>query len=151
LYNAQTYAHLVPMWEVERGFRSSVPKTLYQRFQEANQWINDYLVFYPISQKGYLNRIRSSHFLGFMRKFREFILDSWWGDSLEFILKKVQERRIKKDPLTYKSGGRVVFNGSQLEFHPDSPEKIILEKYNQKMKELGLDELGQEKDSGLIR
>ena len=67
------------------------------------------------------------------------------GDGVEFILKKIQARRINP----YQPGGRVVFDDRQLEFHPDSPEKWILEKYNQKMKELGLAELGQERDSGL--
>ncbi|MBL7155238.1 MAG: hypothetical protein ISS88_01910 [Candidatus Portnoybacteria bacterium] len=141
LYNAQTYAHLVPLWETEPG--------LYKRFQRANQWLKDYLVFYPQSQQGYLRQIKPNQFFAFSRKLREFILDKRVGDGLEFILKKIQARRISQDPLTYQSGGRVVFNDKQLEFHPDSPEKGILEKYNQKMKELGLADLAQEKDSGL--
>jgi predicted nucleotidyltransferase len=148
LYNAQTYAHLVPIWECHSQLvGSDIP--LYKRFQEANQWIGDYLVFYPISQRGYLRKIGSNQWFTFFRKCREFILDRRFGDAIEFILKKFQERRIKKDPLTYQSGGRVVFNDSQLEFHPDSPEKKVLKKYNQKMNELGLVELGREDDSGL--
>lgn len=139
LYNAQTYAHLVPVLNI----------TLYRRFQKANKWIKDYLVFYPNAQKGYLKKIRPNEFLDFLRKIREIILDGVIGNGVEFILKKFQERRIRKDPLTYQAGGRVVFNDKQLEFHPDSPEKWILEKYNQKMKELGLIELANEKDSGL--
>ena len=144
LYNAQTYAHLVPMWEVDGR---EVPK--YNQFQKANQWIGDYLFFYPQSQQGYLRQIKPNQSLAFSRKLREFILDRRVGDALEFILRKVQAKRISHDPLTYQSGGRVVFNDEQLEFHPDSPEKGILEKYNQKMKELGLADLAQEKDSGL--
>jgi hypothetical protein len=122
---------------------------LYKRFQKANQWIGNYLFFYPTSQKGNLKKIKPNRLFNFLRKAGEFILDKKIGDGLEFLLKKFQERRIKKDPLTYQSGGRVVFNDKQLEFHPDSPEKRILEKYNQKMRQLGLIELGQEKDSGL--
>jgi len=144
LYNAQTYAHLVPMWESEE---SNVPK--YKQFQKTNQWIGDYLVFYPQSQQGYLRQIKPNQSFAFSRRLREFILDGKVGDALEFILRKVQAKRISQDALTYQSGGRVVFNDQQLEFHPDSPEKGILEKYNQKMKELGLEEMGQEKDSGL--
>jgi len=72
------------------------------------------------------------------------------GNFIELILKKIQRTRIKKDPLTYQSGGRVVFSDNQLEFHPNSPEKWILEKYNQRIKKLGFKELGDEKDSGLI-
>jgi len=144
LYNAQTYAHLVPVWEAEEY---DVPK--YNKFQRANQWLKDYLFFYPQSQQGYLRQIKSNQSFTFSRRLRESILDKKIGDALEFILRKVQTRRISQDPLTYQSGGRVVFNDEQLEFHPDSPEKGILEKYNQKMKELGLTEMSQEKDSGL--
>ncbi|MCG2809108.1 MAG: hypothetical protein L6275_02090, partial [Candidatus Portnoybacteria bacterium] len=68
---------------------------------------------------------------------------------LELLLKRFQEGRIKKDPLTNQKGGRVFFNDEQLEFHPVSPEKLILEKYNQKIRQLRLSELGEEKDSGL--
>ncbi len=144
LYNAQTYAHLVPMWESKE---SDVPE--YKQFQRANQWINNYLVFYPQSQQGYLRQIKPNQSFAFSRKLREFILNGRIGDTLEFILRKIQAKRISKDPLTYQSAGRVVFNDQQLEFHPNSPEKGILERYNQKMKELGLEEMGQEKDSGL--
>jgi len=148
LYNAQTYAHLVPTWEYHSRFGSDTPK-LYNKFQKANQWLKDYLVFYPQSQQGYLRQIKSNQSLSFSRRLKESILDKKIGDALEFILKRIQARRISQDPLTYQSGGRVVFNDEQLEFHPDSPEKGILEKYNQKMKELGLAEMGQEKHSGL--
>jgi len=137
LYNAQTYAHLVPIWQAEPG--------LYKKFQRANQWLGKYLVFYPAGQKGYLRKIKNNQFFTFLRKFRESILDNRIGDVVEFILKKIQARRINP----YQPGGRVVFDDRQLEFHPDSPEKWILEKYNQKMKGFGLAELGQEKDSGL--
>ncbi len=141
LYNAQTYAHLVPVLEIEPG--------LYKKFQKANQWIKEYLVFYPLEKKGYLNQIKLNYFFGISTKFREFLLNGKIGDGLERFLKRIQEKRIKKDPLTYQARGRVVFNDQQLEFHPDSPEKKILEKYNQKMKKLGFDENWQEKDSGL--
>jgi len=143
LYNAQTYAHLTLFWQVKNN--------LYKRFQKANQWINDYLSFYPIVKKGYLKEIKLNEFFSIIRKFKEFFLDGIIGNFIEFILKKIQQARIKKDPLTYQSGGRVVLSDHQLEFHPNSPEKWILEKYNQKMKKLGFEELGNEKDSGLIQ
>jgi len=130
LYNAQTYAHLVPLWQ-KRG--------LYKKFQKANSWIKEYLVNYPTEQKGYLDA-----------RFKKYVFDIKLGDKLESFLKNYQVKRIKKDPLIYKQGGRIVFNDNQLEFHPSSPEKNILEKYNQKMKELGFEELAHEKDSGLI-
>jgi len=142
LYNAQTYAHLTLFWQSKND--------LYKRFQKANQWVSEYLTFYPIIQKGYLREIKSNYFFKDIRELKEFILNGAIGNFTEFILKKIQQARIKKDPLTYQSGGRVVFSDNQLEFHPNSPEKWILEKYNQKMKKLGFEKLGNENDSGLI-
>jgi len=142
LYNAQTYAHLTLFWQSKNN--------LYKRFQKANQWVNEYLTFYPINIKGYLREIKSNIFLKDIRELKEFFLDGMIGNFIELILKKIQRTRIKKDPLTYQSGGRVVFSDNQLEFHPNSPEKWILEKYNQRIKKLGFKELGDEKDSGLI-
>ena len=142
LYNAQTYVHLIPFWQAESG--------LYNKFQKANKWIKDYLFFYSDNKGGYLKTVEYNQFFNSIRKFRESILDGRIGDVIEYILKRFQEKRIKKDPLTYQSGGRVIFNDQQLEFHPDSPEKWILKKYNDKMEKLGFPELGHEKDSGLI-
>jgi len=141
LYNAQTYVHLVPILEIEKG--------IYRKFQKANQWINQYLSFCPRKERGYLKIIKLNSLFTFTRRLREFFLNERIGDWLESILRKFQEKRIKKDPLTYQSGGRVVFDDNQLEFHPDSPEKEVLKKYNLKMKGLGFEELGQEEDSGL--
>ncbi len=142
LYNAQTYAHLIPVWQAEAG--------LYRRFQRANQWLTKYLAFYPSNRKSCLREVRNNCLFDSTRRLKEFVLDTQIGDALEFILKKIQTRRIKKDPLTYRAGGRVVFDDSQLEFHPDSPEKRILERYNQKVESLGLSKLAVEKDSGLL-
>ena len=142
LYNAQTYVHLIPFWQAESG--------LYNKFQKANKWIKNYLYFYRDNKGGYLKTVEYNKFFNSIRKLREFTLDGKIGDVIEYILKKFQEKRIKKDPLTYQVGGRVIFNDQQLEFHPDSPEKWILGKYNHQMKKLGFPELGQERDSGLI-
>ena len=142
LYNAQTYIHLTVFWQVKNN--------LYKKFQKANQWVNEYLTFYPINIRGYLKEIKSNCFLKYLRELKEFFLNGIMGNFIELILRKIQQTRIKKDPLTYQSGGRVVLSNHQLEFHPNSPEKWILKRYNTKMKKLGFEELGNEKDSGLI-
>jgi len=141
LYNAQTYAHLVPV--IGTGH-------LIYQFQKTNQWLLDYLFFYPFQTRGFIKNIKRSVFLNKARRYKEMILDTSVGDWLEKKLRKKQEQRIKKDPMTLKPGGRVVFNDNQLEFHPDSPEKGVLEKYNKKLEEIGLAALGHQKDSGLL-
>lgn len=141
LYNAQTYAHLVPVLDTDN---------LIRQFQQTNQWVKDYLSFYPSTWQGYLKKIKASSWLVSIGRLREAILNNFFGDWLESFLKAIQINRIQKDPLTYKAGGRVVFNDQQLEFHPDSPEKDILEKYNKQMKKLGLPGLAHQSDSGLL-
>ncbi|MCK5466638.1 hypothetical protein KAI56_04080, partial [Candidatus Parcubacteria bacterium] len=60
-----------------------------------------------------------------------------------------QTKRIKKDPLNMKKGGRITISNDQLEFHPNSHEAKIIPEFNKRMKELKLFEFGEQKDSGL--
>lgn len=145
LYNAQTYAHLVCIEADSRGFSTR----MYADFQRANLWIKNYLYFYPLAKNQNQRFIESSQFLKFFGKFGESLLDGGAGNQLEKFFRKIQLDHIEKHPLRHKKGGRIVADDLQLEFHPDSPEKEILEKYNKKMIQLGFPELGQEKDSGL--
>ena len=63
-------------------------------------------------------------------------------------MKKYQQYRIRSNPVTYEKGGRIVFNDGELEFHPHSFERIVVDKYNVGLKKLGI--LGAvERDSGL--
>ena len=68
-------------------------------------------------------------------------MDTKAGGWLETILKKYQLRRINSCHLTYKPDGRVKADDESLEFHPDSPELKIIEKYNKKIIELGFKDL----------
>jgi len=139
LYNAQTYTHWVFLFG-----QSKIMKEL----EKNNYWIKNYLICGP--QLGLnLLQIKESFWQKKLKGLIEKLLNGRLGNQLERILKEFQIQRIKKDPLTYQSGGRVVFNNQELEFHPDSPEKPILKKYNQIMKNLGFPELAREKDSGL--
>ena len=141
LYNAQTYAHLIPVLELE-NFNL-------KKFYQKNKWIKNYL-FFIFSEKNLIFRkSKHSFLLNFFRKSLEYILKNPLGDLLEKITKIIQVFRIKRDKLTYAKGGRIVINDMELEFHPKSPEKIIIENYNKKMRELGFPELGNQKDSGL--
>lgn len=142
LYNAQTYAHLTPIWQEDK---------IYSKFQRQNKWIKNYLVFYPQLKQDYSLAIKHCLTFGILRKFQELILKGKTGELTENFLKKVQTKRIKNDPLTYAKDGRVIFNDSQLEFHPNSPEKKILEQYNRRVAKINLKEFAKEKDSGLFK
>jgi len=142
LYNAQTYAHMIPILEIAPG--------TYKKFQQTNRWLKDYLLNWFYIDNKHFKSLKTNFCLVNIAKIGEICLNNFLGDLLEKILKKIQRRSIKKDPLTYKKGGRVTIDDTQLEFHPDSPERKVLDKYNKTTVKLNLKELGQEKDSGLL-
>jgi len=156
LSNAQIYAHIIPLLEIKYK--------IYEEFQKANAWIKNYLLFWPElfvrhlfggdqKVKGeikYFKILKKNPLLEFIARLGEICLNNKFGDLLELILEKLQKKLIEKNPLTYKKGGRVTTDDTQLEFHPNSPEGKILDKYNKTMLQLGLKELGREKDSGLL-
>lgn len=143
LYNAQTYAHIIPALEIEPH--------IYGKFQKANNWIKDYLVFWPELKSEHFKTLITNSLLISIAKIGEVFLDNRFGDFLEWLLKKIQKHSIEKDSLTYKKGGRVTIDDTQLEFHPDSPERRVLDKYRDNMVQLGVKELSREKDSGLLQ
>lgn len=142
LYNAQTYVNLKPVL-ARNG--------IFGRFYTENIWLNKYVYnFKPAT-----DLVNKGHLLGregalcIIAKTLEFILNSSLGDKLEDWAKKYQQKRIKNNPATYESGGRVIFNDNELEFHPRSFEAFAIDKYNKKLKQLGIVSYIEEKDSGL--
>jgi len=149
LYNAQTYAHMIPVLETEQA-HLPMRQGIYNKFQKANRWIKDYLVFWPeIEVKHFKTLLASSSLISIARA-GEICLNNWFGDLLEKLSRKLQKSSIEKDPLTHKKGGRITTDDTQLEFHPESPERKTLNKYNKNMLYLGVGELSHEKDSGLL-
>ena len=147
IYTAQLYARLVPIMGEEK---------LVKEFCEANSWIKEYISKFSIFnfQFSMKSQIPNSNFLNFIKKTGEVILDTKFGGWVESILRKYQFWRINNFHLTHKSGGtlsvpnshakrggRVKADDESLEFHPDSPELRILEKYNKKMIGLGFEDL----------
>ena len=138
IFAGQTYASLKPVFVGEK---------LFYDFYSANSWINRYLFnFRP--QFEYQNIKVKPRMLS-LKKIIEFILSGKVGDWLENIFKNLQQKRIKANPMTYESGGRIIFNNHELEFHPRSFEATVIAKYNETTKKLGLLLPDEEKDSGL--
>lgn len=140
LYTAQLYSSLKPVF---------MPDNVFNDFFRANNWINKYLYnFSP--QKDFVRRSVSNNFiLNIIRYSLEFILNSRFGDFLENILRKYQQSKINKNPLTGQPGGRVVCSYDELEFHPHSFEATVIEKYNKGLDRLGIVPFSRESDSGL--
>ncbi|OGM98587.1 MAG: hypothetical protein A3C71_02755 [Candidatus Yanofskybacteria bacterium RIFCSPHIGHO2_02_FULL_43_15c] len=138
LFNAQTYANLKPVFARDG---------IFGRFYAENIWLEKYI--YNSLRSDLKEVPRSDLVINFITKFLEFILNSKTGDWLEKCFKAYQHKRIKNNPATYESGGRVVFNDNELEFHPRSFEAFAINKYNKKLKQLGIVQRVEEKDSGL--
>lgn len=143
LYNAQTYANLKPVM---------VSNEIFSRFYTENIWLNKYIYNFKLlwwSDHYNSLKVSSNVVLMGVRKIGEFILNFPLGDRIEDWAKKYQQKRIKKNPATYESGGRVVFNDNELEFHPRSFEAFVVDRYNKRLKQLGIIPYAEEKDSGL--
>lgn len=141
IFNAQTYINLKPVM---------IKSELFDKFYTENLWLNNYAYnFHP--QKNFARRDVKppSMFLILVKSF-EFLLDSFPGNIVERVFKYFQQRRIRSDPIIHESGGRIVFTDQELEFHPHSFEKIVIEKYRANLKRFGIVPYIDEQDSGLI-
>jgi len=141
LFNAQTYANLKPVY---------ISNQMFNEFCHANIWINNFVFnFKPCNQ--FIGRnIKISQMFLAGAGLIEFFLDLFGGQWLEDKLKKYQQKRIRNNPVTYESGGRIIFNDRELEFHPRSFEAYILKEYKVRLRKLGIFPCIDEKDSGLV-
>ncbi|MBI2063068.1 MAG: hypothetical protein HYT61_02395 [Candidatus Yanofskybacteria bacterium] len=139
IYNAQTYANLIPIYLKNAEIVSE--------FMKENGWVLDYSYYWNIKNCIETKRRLTSNLSGTC----EIILNTKFGDWLEYSAQKYQSKRIANNPATHQAGGRVVFNNLQLEFHPHSIEARTVLAYNERLNSLGLSEFAIEKDSGLTR
>jgi len=141
IYNAQTYSHLVPVL-------GNIP--LWRTFQERNAWIKSYLAHFPPPFVPHTRRVTPSKILAKIAKLGETVLNTKMGERLEQFLGRLQAEKIAHNPKTGETGGRVLYSSDALEFHPDSKEKWIIARLNERLTELGFPDLADEKDSGLM-
>ncbi|MBI2065109.1 MAG: hypothetical protein HYT62_03605 [Candidatus Yanofskybacteria bacterium] len=142
LYTAQLYSNLKPVF---------ISPELYEKFYSSNIWINNYLYNFKPQEYFIRRSVKTVSLFIFIAKTGEAILNSFLGNILESILKKYQQGRIRRNPLTFETGGRVVYTDTELEFHPHSFEATVIEKYNRGLEKLGIVPFDKEKDSGLTK
>ena len=140
LYNAQTYVNLRPMY-----VRGPVFEELYWE----NIWLNKYVYNFQPSFLYVRRTILPSRVLMAIARGGETILNTFVGNLLEKILRSYQQRRIRGNAATYAPGGRTLFDDLQLEFHPHSAERSIIERYNAAISHMGTFWNYNELDSGL--
>lgn len=140
LFNAQTYVNLRPV--LDRG-------GIYGEFYRENPWLNKFVYNFSPSLAYVRRCIKPSRTLTAVARAGEFILDSGIGDIVEGFFRWYQQRRIRGNAVTYAPGGRTIFSDTELEFHPHSAEREILDRYNATVREMGTFWNYSELDSGL--
>jgi len=140
LYNAQTYVNLRPVF-----VRGNVFEDLYRE----NPWLHKYVYNFQPSFNYEKLGVQSNYLFQLFARLGEFILDTPVGFIIESIFRWYQQRRIRRNATTYAPGGRTLFDDSQLEFHPHSAERLIIERYNATISHLGTFWNYSELDSGL--
>lgn len=140
LYNAQIYANLKPVL---------AKNIIFNKFYTANTWLNKYIYNFKPATEFVLKTVSFNFLLSGIGRAGEFILNSALGNKIEDWAKKYQQKRIRENPATHESGGRVVFNDKELEFHPHSFEAFAIDKYNKGLRRFGIIPHVEEKDSGL--
>lgn len=142
IFNAQTYINLKPVM---------IAPEMVERFFAANFWLNDYAYNFKIQKDFSRRSVKAPVIFRSVARISESLLSSYPGNILENFLKRFQQKRIRINPATYEPGGRVVFNERELEFHPRSFEKAVIERYNHGLERLGIRPYLREVDSGLTR
>lgn len=138
LYNAQTYAHLVPI---------AMSPALGGEFFVENVWINKFVYNFTPHQQTIRRSVKKSPVLQGLAQIAERLLNPA-GDVFERWARQYQQKRIAANPVTNAPGGRVIFTTTELEFHPHSFERVILDHYNAITRKLGI-AMSPEPDSGL--
>lgn len=109
-YCADNYSKSVLVWGKQ---------SLYNRFMEENEEL-----FRKAGSKeqGARNSLRFPTNIFYpiftIGRILEFLLNGWWGNRLENMLKNYQIRKIEKDERTKKYPDYIVYNDRELRFHP---------------------------------
>ncbi|OGN06658.1 MAG: hypothetical protein A2750_02295 [Candidatus Yanofskybacteria bacterium RIFCSPHIGHO2_01_FULL_45_42] len=137
LYIAQSLANMKPV---------IIAGGILEKFVASNRWANSYC--YNFRPATIYRNVRTNKVLLALAGTEEAVLNNFLGDLLEKILRAFQQKRIKNNPATYESGGRIIFNDKELEFHPRSFERTVINNYNNKLKKAGISNI-LENESGL--
>lgn len=140
MFTAHALATLVPVVD---------PENYGERLRGANAWAAHYIAM-PGPLSAVHREVRRPRLLGAVRRAVECILDSPVGALLERLLRRWQQTRIAHEPATHASGGRVVADDRELEFHPHSLERAVLDRYNRALAGMGMERFA-EPDSGLTK
>lgn len=140
MYTAHTYTHLIPIFDL---------RDMAAKFFRDNIWVNAYVFQAQPSLEFVRRSVHRNKFLQGIARGIEYILDTWVGGWVERAAARYQRRRIGHNPVTHSPHGRITYTDQELEFHPHSIERSIIDTYNANLKRYGITDRS-EPDSGLV-
>jgi len=107
-YHGRVFSVLVPIFN---------KAATYKNYVNANRWMEQ--AGFKVKQGIEIRPLKNSAIFGYIQKFGEMLLGGKFGNFIEKKLKKYQEKRILKNPITHSSPeGRVRISDKELCFHP---------------------------------
>ncbi len=125
LFSANEYTFLTPLFGGE----------VYQRFQIKNQWIKNMKPTYDLQELSQMKVLTDDFFSRTVRTVGEFLLGGAW---LENWLKRIEQKKISRNPKTHQEGSLVYAQDDALVFLPVPHGPVIFEKFKEKIEQLGL-------------
>ena len=123
LFSANEYMFLFPLYGYD----------VYTKFQIKNQWIKNMKPSYALGELAPIRIISDSFASNIFKEIGEFIFSPMW---IENILRKIEKKRIMRNPKTHQEGSLVYANDDALVFLPNPHGPVVFEKFKEKIEEL---------------
>jgi len=130
LFAANEYSFIYPLF----GF------DVFQKFCETNiTWIKKFKPNWEIPDlKPARYFVGVGHLQETVQRFFESLINLFWGDRIESWQKDMQIKRIRRNPLTQKSGAYIEYTDENLIFLPDPQGRRSEEEWQRRMKDIVL-------------
>ena len=125
LFSASEYMFLFPLY----GWKT------YERFQIKNQWIKSMKPNYALCEIPPLKILEDSHLTKIIRIMGEIILSASW---IENSLRKIEKKRIMRNPKTHQEGSMVYADDNALVFLPEPHGPKAFEQFKEKIEQLSM-------------
>lgn len=125
LFSANEYFFCIPIFD---------SKNYFEKFQLKNSWIKEYKPNYYLSSLNNLKAIRETFFSKFFRELEERIFN--W-DALENFLKKIESKKIEKNPKTQEEESLIAADDRALIFLPEPQGPKVFEDFRKRVNSLG--------------
>ncbi len=124
LFSAGEYFACIPIFDTNNFFK---------KFQLKNGWIKNYKANYFLSELEHLKKVSDGAVVKKIRNILEKVLDS---NGLEKYFKKIELKKIKKNPNTAKENSFIVADDEALIFLPNPQGPKVFEKFKERVAEL---------------